>query len=59
MYFSTGARMHVQGFGMQAFPIGTSCYPLGPNDTPKKLWDQVKPILGTDYKVFPAYEHFK
>jgi hypothetical protein len=26
---------------------------LGPDDTPKKLWDQVKPILGPDDKLFP------
>jgi hypothetical protein len=32
--------------------LGARSFPSGPDDAPKKLWDQVKPILGPDNKLF-------
>jgi hypothetical protein len=51
MYLSNGAPMHVRGLRHRAPGI---VRPLGPEDTPKKLWDQVKPVLGPDDKLFPV-----
>jgi hypothetical protein len=38
--------------------LGTRFSPSEPGDTPKKLWNQVKPILGPEDKLFPMYEGY-